>query len=477
MSQVLTGRRQASTQAGIALPVVLPWLLMAIAAGTGAAAWWQHQRASDAWATERDQLTEHRAAARAEVAQLRGRLDDLSEVQSKLDALSDKLRHQRDAASALRDHIKEIGAVPERLKTAQRRVAELESAAAAEQTARAARERVQQDRLQRLQAHLTELQRDHLRVRDAQLTAELALRRGEQRIADADSRVAKAEQQIAAAQAHATAAQGQHSKLQQHTDTLFAESQRLSEQGDELARRLDTALAERDAARQQVEELQQHLSELSTELAETRRAQRAYSAELDDTRHRLQQASETAGQLDARLAELASRRETDRARFSALRKRLEDQLGERGVTIETLRNRLTVITLQNDVLFPSGSAELTGTARRALDEIAGALREYPQRLIAIEGHTDSVPLRPGRAYPTNWELSAARAASAVRFLAGHDGIAPERLHVIGYGKYRPVSDNDSATGRKRNRRIEIRLLPEEGWLARRAAAERQANAQ
>ncbi len=491
MSQLLTGRRPAPAQAGIALPVALPWLLAAIAAVIAAILWWQHQRASDTWAAERERLSERREAsaaaldeARAEAAQLRGRLDDLSDVQTRLDELRDNLQRQRVAAAELRSHVDDIDAVPERLEAAQLRITELESAAAAEQAARIARESADQQRLWRLQRRLDTLQRGHLRARDGQLEAALALHRGEQRIAEVDSRiteaqarVAAAEQRAADAQARASAAEQRHSELQEHTDTLFAENRRLSEEGDQLARQLDEILAERDSARQQIEELQQHLSEMSTELAETRRVQRAYSAELDDTRSRLQQASETAGQLDARLAELASQRETDRARFNALRERLEDQLGERGVTIETLRNRLTVITLQNDVLFPSGSAELTSTARRALDEIAGALREYPQRLIAVEGHTDSVPLRPGRAYPTNWELSAARAASAVRFLAGHDGIAPQRLQVVGHGKYRPVSDNDSAAGRKRNRRIEIRLLPEEGWLAKHADEVQQANAQ
>jgi chemotaxis protein MotB len=134
------------------------------------------------------------------------------------------------------------------------------------------------------------------------------------------------------------------------------------------------------------------------------------------------------------------------------------------VAIETLRNRLTVITLQNDVLFGSGSAELTSRAKRALDEIAATLRDYPNRQILVEGHSDSIPLREGRIYPSNWELSAARAAAAVRFLASHDGINPKQLTVTGYGKFRPVASNKTAEGRQLNRRIELRLLPEESWL-------------
>ncbi len=75
-----------------------------------------------------------------------------------------------------------------------------------------------------------------------------------------------------------------------------------------------------------------------------------------------------------------------------------------------------------------------------------------------------MPLTTGGRYPTNWELSAARASSAVNFLIGVAKISPQRLRVAGLGKYNPIADNDTEEGRSQNRRIEIKLLPAGGLL-------------
>ncbi|PIQ87934.1 MAG: hypothetical protein COV73_01520 [Candidatus Omnitrophica bacterium CG11_big_fil_rev_8_21_14_0_20_43_6] len=76
----------------------------------------------------------------------------------------------------------------------------------------------------------------------------------------------------------------------------------------------------------------------------------------------------------------------------------------------------------------------------------------------MEGHTDNVPISKS-GWKSNWELSTARALSVLHYLAGEQGVSPERLSAIGYGEYRPLASNETADGRKQNRRVEIVILP------------------
>ncbi|NNJ92977.1 MAG: flagellar motor protein MotD [Gammaproteobacteria bacterium] len=112
------------------------------------------------------------------------------------------------------------------------------------------------------------------------------------------------------------------------------------------------------------------------------------------------------------------------------------------------------IQLSSKMLFGSGSARLSDDARKAFRDIAIIIKPL-NNSIHVEGHTDNVPIKT-MAYPSNWELSAARAASVVEYLA-RQGVAPERLAAIGYGEFRPISSNDSEDGRKKNRRVTLVL--------------------
>lgn len=119
----------------------------------------------------------------------------------------------------------------------------------------------------------------------------------------------------------------------------------------------------------------------------------------------------------------------------------------------TVDSRGTVITLKERVLFGSGRADLSDRARTALDSIGAVLAQKPGSFIRVEGHTDNVPIA-GR-YPSNWELSSARAASVVRLMVSDMGIDPSHFAVAGFGDTQPVASNDSPEGRAANRRIEI----------------------
>lgn len=113
------------------------------------------------------------------------------------------------------------------------------------------------------------------------------------------------------------------------------------------------------------------------------------------------------------------------------------------------------IEMKAKMLFPSGGARLSRTALRALREVSKTLARIPSHL-QIEGHTDNVPITT-TVYPSNWELSAARAASVVHFLA-RAGIEPWRMSAVGLGEHRPIAENADEKGRAANRRVTIVVL-------------------
>lgn len=117
---------------------------------------------------------------------------------------------------------------------------------------------------------------------------------------------------------------------------------------------------------------------------------------------------------------------------------------------------LVVSIVSDDVLFEPGSAELRSDGLPALDAVAVGLARLPNT-ISIEGHTDSRPINTGR-FPSNWELSTARAAAVLRYLASVHGLDTSRMVAGGYADQRPEGDNATAEGRARNRRVDIAVL-------------------
>jgi chemotaxis protein MotB len=125
------------------------------------------------------------------------------------------------------------------------------------------------------------------------------------------------------------------------------------------------------------------------------------------------------------------------------------------VTVGTDREGI-VIRLSGSYLFDSGRAELKPNSMGVLDVIASELRPLPND-IRVDGHTDSTPIDSPR-YPTNWELSSARALAVTRYLSEVDGVRAGRLIAAGFGEFRPLAPNDSREHRAMNRRVEIHLL-------------------
>ena len=114
------------------------------------------------------------------------------------------------------------------------------------------------------------------------------------------------------------------------------------------------------------------------------------------------------------------------------------------------------LTMDLPLFFRTGSANLTEEAEEALGSLIIPLAEFPNDIV-IEGHTDNIPIREGARYPSNWELSVARAVSVIDFFT-KEGLKPHRLVAAGYGEYHPLYSNETREGRAKNRRIEITIV-------------------
>jgi chemotaxis protein MotB len=147
---------------------------------------------------------------------------------------------------------------------------------------------------------------------------------------------------------------------------------------------------------------------------------------------------------------------------SQMEAQMRSALQSKDITISELQGKLTVNILDR-VLFDSGEAQLKPEGENVLAELARVLTQHTNRQVYVIGHTDNIPIRASTfsRYSSNWELSTARATSAVRFLTEKAGVNPRMLAAVGYGEFHPAVDNATAEGRAKNRRIAIVILPEQ----------------
>ena len=117
------------------------------------------------------------------------------------------------------------------------------------------------------------------------------------------------------------------------------------------------------------------------------------------------------------------------------------------------------IDFESEVLFDSGFAALHQQIRPTLGSLADVLKQFPHA-VQVEGYTDNIPIQ-NETFPSNWELSAARAASVVHLFT-QSGVDPKRMSAVGYGEFRPLGENDTAVGRAKNRRVSIVILADKG---------------
>lgn len=232
---------------------------------------------------------------------------------------------------------------------------------------------------------------------------------------------------------------------------------------DSRYRRLEV---ERDQLRAQNEKYTRDMAGLETDFARLRFEAESLATKGDSL---ASEGEAVRRQKDAILGErnaIAGERDSLRqaqaetvSHYGALVSKLSQEVDQGHLQIKQYQNMLTV-DVADKIFFDSGSPEIKESGMAVLKKVGEALALYPDKIIRVVGHTDTIPLTKlaQEQYPTNWELSVARATTVVRFLQDECGISPERLIAAGRGPYQPVATNRTPAGRQKNRRIEIILL-------------------
>jgi chemotaxis protein MotB len=175
--------------------------------------------------------------------------------------------------------------------------------------------------------------------------------------------------------------------------------------------------------------------------------------QLDTAEKQLAESKATSAQLEKEKGVL----EEKSANYQKLASSLEKQIASGQIEISELRGKMTV-KLKDQIMFASASSSLNKGGLAALDAVADAFKGITDKNVMVAGYTDNVPTSSKSKFKDNWDLSAARATTVVRYLQSK-GVAPARLGAIAFAEYRPLAPNDSAANRSQNRRIEIVLTP------------------
>ena len=171
--------------------------------------------------------------------------------------------------------------------------------------------------------------------------------------------------------------------------------------------------------------------------------------------------------LEGRLMDTAEQKISVESRMSAMKSAyesllsdLKEQIENQEVTIKTFKEKISV-SFVDRVLFGFARTTITPEGREILDRVGEVLKKVKDRKIRIIGHTDNIAIRPEYQYkfPSNWELSAARAAAVVRNFQETIGLDPKNMEAVGHSFYTPVATNDTDEGRAQNRRVEIIIAP------------------
>jgi chemotaxis protein MotB len=236
----------------------------------------------------------------------------------------------------------------------------------------------------------------------------------------------------------------------------------LSDEKDELRVEKETLELEKSALLADNKQLNLILEAKSDSLSEVIAGQRQELADQEaDLRELNLQNNELRTEVEELLREKEQEVQEMSSTYEELLNKMESEIEKGQVTISELKGKLTV-NMVDAILFDSGKAEVKEAGMAVLQKVIDILKDVTDKAIRIEGHTDNVPISEALAqkYPTNWELSARRAVNVTRFLQ-EQGLDPENLGAVAYGKYQPIADNDTVEGRALNRRIEIILVAKE----------------
>jgi len=261
-----------------------------------------------------------------------------------------------------------------------------------------------------------------------------------------------------------------HARLQGMKEALDKQVVSLQEERNELEKartelKLKNLSLEREVARLKEDnaELEKILRAKEDALSKNIVGLRNQISELEKENEGLQQRVDTL-QSEAEALERQRQEEMKEMKttYEDLLEGMKAEIEKGQITITQLKGKLKVNML-DEILFDSGKTTIKPEGIEVLERVGEILLNVKDRAINVEGYTDNVPIGPelARRYPTNWELSAARATNVARYLQEKTGIDPTLLSATGYGEYHPVDSNETEEGRARNRRIEIVLVPTE----------------
>ncbi len=232
---------------------------------------------------------------------------------------------------------------------------------------------------------------------------------------------------------------------QKDLDARDARIAELEEQGavcDQERNECKEALATRE---KELADAQAEIKNLETLVASISADAQHSQSKIDEMKKALDELREKERQNQARLSE-----------FRSMLSKLKSMIDSGKLRVRIVRNRM-VVELREAVLFDSGKADVKDAGKALLAELAPILKSVKNREFQVGGHTDNVPIKTPR-FPSNWELSAARAVDVLKILT-ENGLSPTRISAAGYADTQPVASNDSKETRAQNRRIEIALLP------------------
>ena len=223
-------------------------------------------------------------------------------------------------------------------------------------------------------------------------------------------------------------------------------------ENDQLKQNKAQLESERTELLEQKSGLEDHLStkekeqiELSQELDQEIKKQEAlieaHQQTLDEFKQSVEEEKEEMSTLHSKLVE-----------------ELQNEITSREIKLQELNGRIS-LSMENKILFPSGTANLGDRGTEVLNKISDALSETTDHIIRVEGHTDNVPFSGKGLYKNNWELSAARALSVVKELLITQQLNSKDIEAVAMGEFHPIADNTTKDGRAQNRRIEIYLSP------------------
>lgn len=272
----------------------------------------------------------------------------------------------------------------------------------------------------------------------------------------------------------------ENSRLSSAVEDAELKADQLAEAMDKLASEKTQWAAEKRELTQRKAQLQKQYENLkdsydaleahsSSALSENAQQNRKLLAEIEEKREQLQKEKTQLQKLKSSLQARGKRIETLESAIAAkeqkmqtLKENISAALADfegKGLTVHRKNGRVYV-SMENKLLFNTASYAVNSQGQKAVHQLGEVLAKNADIHVMIEGHTDNVPYTGTGIIKDNWDLSVKRATSIVRILLDNNGINPKRITAAGRSKYVPVADNSTATGRAKNRRIEVILTPE-----------------